>query len=99
MFSLIKNDIRFIEIEREIMNSNRDYNLIAYDKEALGNEDILDIFKDAEELQIERYIVKKGEEYLAILDYGMSSPRHQKTWLSLLAMYKKYQGLGNAAKS
>lgn len=49
MFSLIKNDIRFIEIEKEIMNSNRDYNLIAYDKEALGNEDILDIFKDAEE--------------------------------------------------
>lgn len=77
MFSLIKNDIRFIEIEKEILNSNRDYNLIAYDKEALGNEDILDIFKDAEELQIERYIVKKGEEYLAILDYGMSSRRHQ----------------------
>lgn len=43
MFSLIKNDIRFIEIEKEIMNSNRDYNLIAYDKEVLGNEDILDI--------------------------------------------------------
>lgn len=62
MFSLIKNDIRFIEIEKEIMNTNRDYNLIAYDKEALGNEDILDIFKEAEELQIERYIVKKGEE-------------------------------------
>lgn len=98
MFSLIKNDIRFIEIEKEIINSNRDYNLIAYDKEALGTEDILDIFKDAEELQIERYIVKKGEEYLAILDYGMSSPRYQKPWLSLLAMHKKYQGLGYAKK-
>lgn len=59
MFSLIRNDIRFIEIEKEIMNSNRDYNLIAYDKEVLGNEDILDIFNEAEELQIERYIVKK----------------------------------------
>lgn len=28
----------------------------------------------------------------------MSSPRHQKPWLSLLAIHKKYQGLGNAKK-
>lgn len=26
----------------------------------------------------------------------MSSPRHQKPWISLLAVHKKYQGLGYA---
>jgi len=98
MFSMIKNDIKFLGIEKEIMNSNMEYNLIAYDKQVLGNEDILETFKEADELQVERYLVKKDEDYIAILDYGMSSPRHQKPWLSLLAIHKKYQGFGYAKK-
>lgn len=98
MFTLIKNDIKFMDIEKEIMNSNVEYNLIAYDKQVFGNEDILEIFKEADELQIERYLVKIDEDYIAILDYGMSSPRYQKPWLSLLAIHKKYQGLGYAKK-
>ncbi|MGG2081281.1 GNAT family N-acetyltransferase [Lysinibacillus pakistanensis] len=96
MFTLIKNDIRFMDVEKEIMNSNIEYNLIAYDKQVFENEDILETFKEADKLQIKRYLVKKDEEYIAILDYGMSSPRHQKPWLSLLALHKKYQGLGYA---
>ncbi len=28
----------------------------------------------------------------------MSSPRHQKPWISLLAVHKKFQGLGYAKK-
>jgi len=98
MFTLIKNEIKLIDIEKEIMNSNIEYNLIAYDKQILGNEDVLETFKEADELQIERYLVKKDEDYIAILDYGMSSPRHQKPWLSLLAIHKKYQSLGYAKK-
>ena len=98
MFSLVKNDISTIAIEREIMNSNRDYNVIAYDKEQLNDEDILEVFQEAKELQIERYLVKKDDEYIGIVDYGMSSPRHQKPWLSLLAVHKRYQGLGYAKK-
>ncbi|MFJ7730620.1 GNAT family N-acetyltransferase [Lysinibacillus sp. NPDC097231] len=98
MFTFIKNDIKFLDIEKEIMNSNSEYNLIAYDKQVLDNEDILETFKEADELQIERYLVKKDENYIAILDYGMSSPRHQKPWLSLLVIHKKYQGLGYAKK-
>ena len=87
-----------MSIEKEIMNSNIEYNLIAYDKQVLRNEDILETFKEADELQVERYLVKKDGDYIAILDYGMSSPRHQKPWLSLLAIHKKYQGLGYAKK-
>lgn len=46
-----------METEKEIMNSNTEYNVIAYDKEFLGSKDILDTFKEADELQIERYLV------------------------------------------
>jgi ribosomal protein S18 acetylase RimI-like enzyme len=98
MFTLIKNDIKLMDIEKEIMNSNMEYNFIAYDKQVLENVDIIEKFREADELQIERYLVKKDKEYIAILDYGMSSPRHQKPWLSLLAIHKKYQGLGYAKK-
>lgn len=60
MFTFLKNDMKFVETEKDIMNSNQEYNLIAYDKKVLGNEDILDIHEETEELQIERYLVKKG---------------------------------------
>lgn len=93
---MVKNNIKLMDIEKEIMNSNTEYNLMAYDKQILGNEEILKTFKEADELQVERYLVKKDEDYIAILDYGMSSPRQQKPWISLLAVRKKYQGLGYA---
>ncbi len=57
MFTFLKNDMKFVETEKDIMNSNQEYNLIAYDKKVLGNEDILDIHEETEELQIERYLV------------------------------------------
>ncbi len=98
MFTFLKNDMKLVETEKDIMNSNQEYNLIAYDKKVLRNEDILDIHEETEELQIERYLVKKGDDFIAILDYGMSSPRHRKPWISLLAVHKKYQGLGYAKK-
>lgn len=98
MFNLIKNDFNKIDIEMEIMNSNFEYNLIAFDKELLEEEDILKEHKEAKELNVERYLVKKGEKYIGILDYGMCSPRLKKPWLSLLVIHKKYQGLGYAKK-
>ncbi|MFJ7919763.1 GNAT family N-acetyltransferase [Lysinibacillus fusiformis] len=98
MFTFLNNDLKFVETEKDIMNSNQEYNLIAYDKKVLGDEDILEIHEETAELQIERYLVKKGDDFIAILDYGMSSPRHQKPWISLLAVHKKYQGLGYAKK-
>ncbi|RDW18220.1 GNAT family N-acetyltransferase [Oceanobacillus arenosus] len=96
MLILVKNDIDMIDIEKEFMNSNIEYNLIAYGKEVLENDDILEIIKESEELQIERYFIKKDNEFIGILDFGMSSPRHNKPWLSLLAVHKKYQNLGYA---
>jgi len=98
MFTFLKNDMKFVETEKDIMNSNQEYNVITYDKKVLGNEDILEIHEETEALQIERYLVKKGDDFIAILDYGMSSPRHQKPWISLLAVHKKFQGLGYAKK-
>lgn len=87
MLTFIQNDRKFISIEKEIMNSNREYNAIAYGKQILEDKDILATFNEADELQIERYLVKEDKDYIAILDYGMSSPRQQKPWLSLLIEY------------
>ncbi|MEQ6377488.1 GNAT family N-acetyltransferase [Bacillaceae bacterium S4-13-56] len=96
MFRLIRNDRNKIEIEKEIMNSNEEYNVIAFDKKHLEDEDILKGHRLAEELNVERFLVKKGEEYIGILDYGMSSPTHKSPRISLLVVHKEYQGLGYA---
>ncbi|NKQ21517.1 GNAT family N-acetyltransferase [Brevibacillus laterosporus] len=98
MFVLMKNDITKIDIEKEIMNSNIEYNVIAHDKELLESKDIFEEHLEAQKLHLERYLVKKDGEYIGILDYGMSSPRAKKPWLSLLVIHNKYQGYGHAKK-
>lgn len=90
--------MNMVDTELEIMNSNSEYNLIAFDKASLEEDDIVKEHKEAEELNVERYLVKNGKEYIGVLDYGMSSPRQQKPWLSLLVIHKKYQGFGYAKK-
>lgn len=35
MITFFKNDMKFVEAEKDIMNSNQEYNLIAYEKKNL----------------------------------------------------------------
>ncbi|WP_239209684.1 hypothetical protein [Brevibacillus laterosporus] len=56
MFVLMKNDITKIDIEKEIMNSNIEYNVIAHDKELLESKDIFEEHPEAQKLHLERYL-------------------------------------------
>ncbi|MGG1441166.1 hypothetical protein ABE354_03740 [Brevibacillus laterosporus] len=56
MFVLMKNDITKIDIEKEIMNSNIEYNVIAHDKELLESKDIFEEHLEAQKLHLERYL-------------------------------------------
>ncbi|MCR8937944.1 hypothetical protein O0555_11355 [Brevibacillus laterosporus] len=56
MFVLMKNDITKIDIEKEIMNSNIEYNVIAHDKELLKSKDIFEEHLEAQKLHLERYL-------------------------------------------
>jgi GNAT superfamily N-acetyltransferase len=87
------------EIDREVFNSNNEYTQIAYDKEQLEHQDIVLQYQEAKELELERFLIEKDNHYIGILEYGMSSPRDKKPWLSLLIIDKRYQGLGYAKKS
>jgi GNAT superfamily N-acetyltransferase len=96
MFTIIKSTIDQIEMEKEIINSNSEYNMIAFDKEQLSDEDLLKQHNECKELQTGRYLIKINDSYIGILDYGMSSPRAKKPWLNLLIVHKRFQGLGYA---
>ncbi|MEN2768886.1 GNAT family N-acetyltransferase [Ornithinibacillus xuwenensis] len=99
MITFVKSDINQIYVEQKIFNSNTEYNSIAFNKKHLENKDILDQYSESEKLKTERYLVSKDESIIGILEYGMSSPRAKKPWLSLLIIDNRYQGQGYAKET
>ncbi|WP_042148630.1 GNAT family N-acetyltransferase [Paucisalibacillus sp. EB02] len=97
MISFVKKiDIEQQKIDKKIFNSNIEYNQIAYDKKYLVTKDIELQYEEAATMKLERYIVQLDSKDIGIIEYGMSSPRAGRPWLSLLIIDKKYQGLGYA---
>ncbi|OAJ75855.1 hypothetical protein AYJ08_20655 [Brevibacillus sp. SKDU10] len=56
MFVFTKNDATKIDIEKEIMNSNTDYNVMAHNKEQIENKDILKEHLEAQKLDLSQKI-------------------------------------------
>ncbi|MBA2176173.1 GNAT family N-acetyltransferase [Halobacillus locisalis] len=94
MFQFVPVSEDLIQIEKSIHNKNPDYNNIAYDKNHLNENDIRGHWRDAEKLGLERYLVKKGDIFISIVEYGMSSPNQNKPWLSLLLLDQDFHGHG-----
>jgi RimJ/RimL family protein N-acetyltransferase len=99
MITFVESGIHRIDTEKSIFNSNTEYNLIAFDKKQLSNKDLLDQYKESEGLKTKRFLVRKDESFIGIIEYGMSSPRANKPWLSLLIIDNQYQGQGYAKET
>lgn len=91
-----KNNISKLDYEKEIMNSNPAYNLISKNKEAINEEDIRNEYLECEKFNAERLLVKQNDEYIGLVDYCLSNPSDNKTWISLFVIHKRYQGNGTA---
>jgi RimJ/RimL family protein N-acetyltransferase len=99
MITFFESGIHHGDTEKSIFNSNTEYNLLAFDKKQLTNEDILNQYTESEELKTTRFLVRKNDSLIGIIEYGMSSPRANKPWLSLLIIDQQYQGQGYAKET
>ncbi|WP_431803199.1 hypothetical protein [Halobacillus andaensis] len=51
-----------MKIEQKIINTNTEYNWIAYDKDRLEVEDLLKQHQEAEDLKTQRFLIKKAKQ-------------------------------------
>lgn len=91
---LVKSDNSTVNIELAIMNSHPDHNLISEGRKFLTEEDILSDHKEEDGIEKERYLIKKHEESIGILDFTMENPKDKKPWLGLFIIHKEYEGTG-----
>jgi GNAT superfamily N-acetyltransferase len=81
-------------IEKEVLNSDSFYNLLAYDKNELTDIEINEEKESTSSLGAERYFLKEGENYVGIIEYLLNLPNDNSTWLGLLLVKKEFQGKG-----
>lgn len=88
-----------IMIEREIMNTHPEYNLLADEKKFLTEEDLLEEHEEADGLDKERYLIKVDDDFIGIIDFIMENPRDKKPWLGLLIIRKDWTRKSFAGKA
>ncbi|RFA35577.1 hypothetical protein CAI16_08030 [Virgibacillus dokdonensis] len=96
MFTYARSNNSTIFVEKNVFNTNKIYNQIAFDKQELHCADIVQQHMESKRLQTERYVIQNNGIPMGILEYGMHSPRTNMPWLTLLLIDKKYQGKGLA---
>ncbi|WP_237648624.1 MULTISPECIES: N-acetyltransferase [Sediminibacillus] len=99
MIEFTRNNPDRLGVEKRIINSQQEYNLIAYGKRILDDNDLFIQYREAQKLKLSRYLVRYEKSYIGILDFGMTSPRHQKPWISLFLIEKNFQSTGIAEKT
>lgn len=99
MISLERNSLVKSDIELEIMNSNTKYNILSKNKRTVDIEDIKKEFKEMEQYDTIRMLIKNDESYIGIVDYTLSNPSDSIPWISLFVIHKDFHGLGHASEA
>lgn len=98
MFIFEKSLPEHVGIEESIANSNPFFNMVSKGKEYFTTEEILEEINNAAKIGAERFILKEGNEPIAVLEYLLKNKSDQCTWLGLLQIKKEYQGKGYGTK-
>jgi GNAT superfamily N-acetyltransferase len=88
-----------LHIEKEIINSNPEFNFISHGKTEFSDDDILQEYLNCQKSGAERYLIKSEDEYFGIIEFLMSNPHDRKPWLGLLVIHHELQGKGYGRKA
>ena len=83
-----------IEIQKTIMNSHPEYNLVVVNREFLTDEEILEENKRNHELGEQIFHIKLHDECIGILNYLPRNPNDQKPWIGLFVIHRDHEGKG-----
>jgi len=99
MITFVKSSLNMINIEMDIINSNKYFNLLSKGKEELTIEEITKEINQSIEIGAERYLIKDEDEYVGIIEFLMRNPNDGYPWLGLLVIKKELQHKGYGDQS
>lgn len=78
-------------IAKEILNSNKEYNLMENGNDTRSDEEIA---KEFLQDRSESYFLKADDTYIGIVDYMLNNPKDDTPWIGLFIIHHDYQGYG-----
>lgn len=95
-FSLEIITKKTLHIARNIVNSNKKYNVLENGREERTLKEMEEEFLNE---MTESFFIKINDEYVGILDYLVKNPNDQYPWLGLLMIHHDYQKIGYGKKA
>ncbi len=89
--SLEKISKETLQLAREIVNSNKVYNLLENGREERTLKEMEEEFLNP---MTNSFLVKMNNEYVGVLDYLAENPKDHYPWLGLLMIHHDHQGKG-----
>ncbi|WP_175637824.1 GNAT family N-acetyltransferase [Metabacillus schmidteae] len=80
-----------LQVAREIVNSNKRYNMLENGREERTLREMEEEFLNP---MTKSFLVKINNEYVGVLDYLPENPRDRYPWLGLLMIHHNHQGKG-----
>ncbi|MNO16547.1 Acetyltransferase (GNAT) family protein [compost metagenome] len=98
-FTLVKTGPETIDVEMEIVNSNKEYNVLSKDKEELTLQEVLQEIQEAEDVGAERYLIVEDGSSIGITEILMHNPRDGYAWIGLFIIKQElhHKGFGTRA--
>ncbi|MBO9129332.1 GNAT family N-acetyltransferase [Bacillus sp. 165] len=82
-----------LDIVKEMVNSNREYNLLENGEPIRTDEELKEEFLHSDSDRV-TYFIKADDTYIGLLDYMEHNERDGYPWLGLLMIHHDYQGYG-----
>ncbi|MCQ6557230.1 GNAT family N-acetyltransferase [Paenibacillus mendelii] len=90
----MKSTVDLIQIELDIINSDKYFNRISKDKDEWTSIDLTAEINESLNMGAERFLIKDDDTYVGIIEFLMMNPNDGFTWLGLLTIKKEYQHKG-----
>jgi len=88
-FEPIKHETLYIA--KEIINSNKAYNIMENGNDTRSDEEIAKQFNNDSS---ESFFLKADDTYIGIVDFMLNNPKDDSPWIGLFIIHHDYQGYG-----
>ena len=96
-FQLVTHDQ--IELLKEIVNSNHEFNALSEGHSELNDKEILDMYESSKNQGTVMNFVVDGGRLVGVIDYLVENPSDNMPWLGLLMIHSNHQGQGYAVEA
>ncbi|MGN1387786.1 MAG: GNAT family N-acetyltransferase [Bacillus sp. (in: firmicutes)] len=91
MITLEPMSAETLYIAKEILNSNKAYNMMENGNDTRSDKEVAEEFLHNKS---ESYFLKADDTYIGIVDFMLNNPKDNTPWIGLFMIHHDYQGYG-----